>query len=211
MHKRLFLLSVVFIAAGCMNVGNEAIVPGLIKHGPPEPESDGLPNGRLSPVATLLDNGTQLPNTYPGLELLNQQVGNGLDPDLAHQKIIGLSRTVWRNGVAHTIQFQYIDAPVEGIPDIVAEERKEEQEVLDHMKQTLKESLNIAASADILTGETADVIAQACRQFDADEVIVPSHARHGFSRLWFGSVADEIVDAAPCTVVVLKMPHGTKR
>jgi nucleotide-binding universal stress UspA family protein len=106
----------------------------------------------------------------------------------------------------HVLVPGFADAPVEGIPDVVAEERNEEQAVLDHMAKMLKESLNIDVTAEILTGETAEVIAQACKQFGADEVIVPSHARHGFSRLWFGSVADEIVDAAPCTVVVLKMP-----
>ena len=107
----------------------------------------------------------------------------------------------------HVIVPGFADMPAAGIPDVVAQEREKEQAVLDHMVRTLKESLNIDATADILTGETAEVIAQACRQFGADEVIVPSHARRGFSRLWFGSVADEIVDAAPCTVVVLKMPQ----
>ena len=110
----------------------------------------------------------------------------------------------------HVIVPGFADAPVAGIPDVVAEERDEEQTVLDHMASTLKESLNIKATAEILSGETAEVIAQACKQFGADEVIVPSHARHGFSRLWFGSVAEEIVDAAPCSGVVLKMPQGKR-
>jgi nucleotide-binding universal stress UspA family protein len=107
----------------------------------------------------------------------------------------------------HVIVPSFADAPVAGIPDVVAEEKKEEQTVLDGMARTLKESLDIKATSEILTGETADVIAQACKEYGADQCIVPSHARHGFSRLWFGSVADEIVDAAPCTVVVLKMPQ----
>lgn len=110
--------------------------------------------------------------------------------------------------LVHVLVPGFADAPVEGIPDVVGIERKEEQAVLDHMARTLKESLNITATADIIEGETAEVIAQSCKKYDADEVIVPSHARHGFSRLWFGSVADEIVDAAPCTVVVLKMPQA---
>jgi nucleotide-binding universal stress UspA family protein len=109
--------------------------------------------------------------------------------------------------LVHVIVPGFADAPVEGIPDVVAEERAEERSVLDKMAGTLKEALNINATAEILSGETAEVIAQACRQYGADEAIVPSHARHGFSRLWFGSIANEIVDAAPCTVVVLKMPQ----
>lgn len=108
----------------------------------------------------------------------------------------------------HVIVPGFADVSVEGIPDVVAEEREEEQEVLDRMARTLKQSLNIDATAEVLSGETAEVIAEACKQFGADEVIIPSHARHGFSRLWFGSVADEIVDAAPCTAVVLKMPQS---
>jgi nucleotide-binding universal stress UspA family protein len=107
----------------------------------------------------------------------------------------------------HVIVPGFADAPVAGIPDVVAEERQEEQAVLSTMAKKLKDSLNVEATIDILTGDTADVIAKACKEFGADEAIVASHGRHGFSRLWFGSVADEIVDAAPCTVVVLKMQH----
>jgi nucleotide-binding universal stress UspA family protein len=109
--------------------------------------------------------------------------------------------------LVHVIVPSFADAPVAGIPDVVAEEKNEEQVVLSQMVRSLKESLNITATAEILTGETADIIAEACTKYSADECIVPSHARHGFSRLWFGSVADEIVDAAPCTVIVLKMPQ----
>lgn len=110
--------------------------------------------------------------------------------------------------LVHVIVPGFADAPVEGIPDVVAEERNEENSVLDNMKHLLKESLGIDATANILTGEIAEVLARVCKEVNADEVIVPSHARHGFARLWFGSVAEEIVDSAPCTVVVLKMPQN---
>jgi nucleotide-binding universal stress UspA family protein len=113
--------------------------------------------------------------------------------------------------LVHVLVPGFADAPVEGIPDVVAEERTEEQAVLDKLVQDLKEKLGVKTiTAEILTGETAEVIAEACKRFGADEVIVPTHARHGFSRFWFGSIADDIVDAAPCTAVVLKMPNPTK-
>jgi nucleotide-binding universal stress UspA family protein len=110
----------------------------------------------------------------------------------------------------HVIVPGFADMQVEGIPDVVAQEKAEEKGVLDRLANNLKQSLNIKASVEILSGETADVIASACKQFGADAALVPSHARHGFSRLWFGSVADEIVDAAPCTVVVLTMQEKAK-
>jgi nucleotide-binding universal stress UspA family protein len=113
--------------------------------------------------------------------------------------------------LVHVIVPGFADVAVDGLPDVVAEERTEEQAVLNQMARALKDSLNISATVDILTGETAQVIADACEKFDADAVLVPSHARHGFSRIWFGSIADEIVDAAPCTVVVLKMSKQAGR
>lgn len=106
----------------------------------------------------------------------------------------------------HVLVEGFADVGVEGIPDRAAEEVTEEQSVLKKMAQALKDKLSINASTEIMKGEIAEAIAQACKQYGAEAVLVPSHARHGFSRLWFGSVADEIVDAAPCTVVVLKMP-----
>jgi len=105
----------------------------------------------------------------------------------------------------HVIAPGFAEVAVEGIPDVIADEKQEEQALLDSMVRNIKESLNFDASAKILNGEIAEVVAQECKEFDADQVLVPSHARHGFSRIWFGSVADGIVDAAPCTVVVLKM------
>ena len=110
--------------------------------------------------------------------------------------------------LVHVIVPGFADAPVEGIPDVVAEERKEEQTILQQMATTLKDKLGAAVTTDILSGETADVIAEVCKQRDADEVIVPSHARHGFSRFWFGSVADEIADEAPCSALILKMAQN---
>jgi nucleotide-binding universal stress UspA family protein len=110
--------------------------------------------------------------------------------------------------LVHVIVPGFADAPVEGIPDVVLQEKQQEKTVLNNMAHALKERLNINATEEMLTGETAEVVAQVCKQVGADQVIVPSHARHGLSRLWFGSVADDIVDAVPCNVVVLKMPPG---
>jgi nucleotide-binding universal stress UspA family protein len=108
--------------------------------------------------------------------------------------------------LVHVMVPGFAEAHVEGIPDVVEEEETKEKKILNEMVRSIKLLLDIDATAKIIPGETATVIAEECKTFGADEAIVPSHARHGFARLWFGSVADEIVDAAPCTVVVLKMP-----
>ncbi len=110
----------------------------------------------------------------------------------------------------HVMVPGFADAPVEGIPDVVAIEKSEEQGVLNQLAKALETELNFTATTHLMSGETAEVVAEACKQFKADELIVPSHHRHGFSRLWFGSVADEIVDAADCTAIVLNIPENTK-
>lgn len=110
----------------------------------------------------------------------------------------------------HVITPMFADTHVNGIPDVVSDERKEETQVLDNLAGRLKEKLGITATTAILSGEVATVVCEECRRLNADELIVPSHHRHGFSRLWFGSVADSLVDAAPCATLVLKMPQENK-
>jgi nucleotide-binding universal stress UspA family protein len=112
--------------------------------------------------------------------------------------------------LVHAIIPGFADMPVQGIPDVVAEERVAEQKILDEVGAVLKEKVGAVVSTEIVYGEVAQVIADVCKKVNADSVLVPSHARKGFSRLWHGSVADEIVDEAPCTVIVLKMPNATR-
>ena len=111
----------------------------------------------------------------------------------------------------HVVVPGFADVAVRGLPDVVAKEKEENQLVLDSMARTLKEKLGIVASAEIVYGEILDVIAESCNQHHADEAIVPTHARHGLNRLWFGSVAEQIVDTAPCTVVVPKIQAPSQR
>ncbi len=110
----------------------------------------------------------------------------------------------------HVVVSGFADAPVEGIPDVVAQEWKDEQRLLDEVAETLRSQVGLEVTTEILSGETSDALARRCRTLPADEMIVPSHGRQGFERFWFGSVADDIVDSVPCTVVVLKMPQKSR-
>ncbi len=112
--------------------------------------------------------------------------------------------------LVHVIVPGFADAPVAGIPDVVAEEREAERKILGELSSAIEQKLGAEVTTEILAGEVASVIAEVCRSFDADEALVPSHVRHGLSRFIHGSVADEIVHEAPCTIVVLKMPEAPK-
>lgn len=108
----------------------------------------------------------------------------------------------------HVLVPVFADAKVAGIPDVASQDNAAAERLLAEMKGAIEDNPGFVAHSQIIRGETAEVIAEACKRLSADEVIVPTHARRGFQRLWFGSVADEIADAAPCTAIVLAMPKA---
>jgi universal stress protein A len=53
-------------------------------------------------------------------------------------------------------------------------------------------------------GKPADEILRAARVQRADTIVMGTNSRKGFDRLLLGSVAESVVRAAPCTVIVVK-------
>jgi nucleotide-binding universal stress UspA family protein len=51
-------------------------------------------------------------------------------------------------------------------------------------------------------------IVDAARSWKADVIVMGSHGRRGFDRLFLGSVAESVVRHAPCSVHVVRMPAG---
>ncbi|MGD9683713.1 MAG: universal stress protein, partial [Candidatus Obscuribacterales bacterium] len=56
----------------------------------------------------------------------------------------------------------------------------------------------------VLPGSPAEAICQEARDVGADLIIMGSHGREGFSRLFLGSVAEDVLKQAPCSVAVIK-------
>lgn len=114
--------------------------------------------------------------------------------------------------LVHVIVPGFADAPVAGIPDVVAEEKNAEQKLLAELSAAIDKALGAKVTTEIVPGsDVGSAVADVCTRFGADEAVVPSHMRHGLSRFFNGSVAEEIVGAAPCNVVVLKMAEAVKR
>ena len=53
-------------------------------------------------------------------------------------------------------------------------------------------------------------IIDAAREWPADLIVIGSHGRRGFERLFLGSVAESVVRHAPCSVHIVRMPPGAK-
>jgi nucleotide-binding universal stress UspA family protein len=59
----------------------------------------------------------------------------------------------------------------------------------------------------LLTGDPAAAIVAFARDRASDVLVVATHGRTGLSRLVMGSVAEKVIRAAPCTVVVARRPE----
>lgn len=75
-------------------------------------------------------------------------------------------------------------------------------------KLRLQEELNRSgvdgeAHADV--GPAATTIIEHAKRMNAELVVVGTHGRSGFARLTLGSTAEHVLDAAPCSVLVVRL------
>jgi nucleotide-binding universal stress UspA family protein len=60
----------------------------------------------------------------------------------------------------------------------------------------------------VARGKPSDEILRAATVHRADTIVMGTNSRKGFDRLLLGSVAESVVRAAPCTVIVVKPGAG---
>jgi nucleotide-binding universal stress UspA family protein len=78
---------------------------------------------------------------------------------------------------------------------------------LDEKAFVLKQSIdNCKVSFDVRIGNVSEQLAKCALDWEADVIVVGSHGRTGMHRYLLGSVAEAIVDTAPCDVEVIKSP-----
>ncbi|MBZ0188725.1 MAG: universal stress protein [Candidatus Obscuribacterales bacterium] len=58
--------------------------------------------------------------------------------------------------------------------------------------------------AKVLVGHPVDQICRCAESFDSDLLILGSHGRKGFQKFLLGSVAEEVLKKAPCSVAIFK-------
>ena len=60
----------------------------------------------------------------------------------------------------------------------------------------------------LLQGSAAEEIIRYATHQGVDLIVLGTHGRTGLERLLMGSVAEQVVRGAPCSVLVVKMPKG---
>jgi universal stress protein A len=84
-------------------------------------------------------------------------------------------------------------------------EAKARQLALAQIRDLLAaEGIDVAAPEVRVSPDPADAIVNYAKEVHADIIVVGTHGRSGVSRLLMGSVAEHVVRAAPCPVLVVR-------
>ncbi|MBI4637743.1 MAG: universal stress protein [Candidatus Rokubacteria bacterium] len=77
------------------------------------------------------------------------------------------------------------------------------QKQLDGLRARAKHA-GVRASGVLLDGVAHERIVQAARSRRADLIVMGTHGRTGFAKLFLGSVAERVVASAPCPVLTVR-------
>lgn len=100
-----------------------------------------------------------------------------------------------------------LGATYAGSPTLSAEADLRAQELADREAERVVSEAGAAVHADeerVEHGDVGPTICQVAEDEGVDLVVLGTHDRSRWSRLWFGSVSDHVVHHAPCPVLVVR-------
>lgn len=93
----------------------------------------------------------------------------------------------------------------------IEEQKRLSENVVEQAAACLKERLkDNKIQTDVVVGPVVDRIISMAENREADLIILGSHGRKGFAHFFLGSVAEEVVRSAPCSVQVIKIKQEAK-
>lgn len=94
--------------------------------------------------------------------------------------------------------------------ELIDEEKKRMQAVLDEGLQTLAQS-GFAVTGHLAVGEPVEEISRLASELGCDLIIVGHRQQHSFAaRWWRGSVGATLLDVAPCSIL-LTVTNGDRQ
>jgi nucleotide-binding universal stress UspA family protein len=82
--------------------------------------------------------------------------------------------------------------------------RREQEEYLALMAEHVEQTYGLSPERALLDGPIASTICRFALGMQSPLVVISTHGRTGFSRVWLGSVADEIMRVATAPVLMLR-------
>ncbi len=120
--------------------------------------------------------------------------------------------------LVHAIVPMLPEAALGGAPDLDAQVRAEEQAYLEQLAHRLSAEAGVFATTAILDGPVAPRLIEHARSLKPQVVVMTTHGRGGLSRLFLGSVAERLIRALHCPLVLVhagdplaKPPGGEPR
>ncbi|CEG58347.1 universal stress protein [Legionella fallonii] len=92
---------------------------------------------------------------------------------------------------------------------LIAHWREEGQNILDNASRIITSQSSIKVETSLLElkplqGRVAEVIAEEAKKWPADLLVIGTHGRRGFSRLFLGSVAENIIRIATTPLLLVR-------
>ncbi|MDR3442956.1 MAG: universal stress protein [Legionella sp.] len=105
--------------------------------------------------------------------------------------------------------FVHYEGPSFDYLSIIAAYKKEGKKILDNAAKKIAKQSSIKPETSILElkpfqGRVAEVIVEAAKEWPADLLIIGTHGRRGFSRLFLGSVAESVMRIATIPVLLIR-------
>jgi nucleotide-binding universal stress UspA family protein len=86
-----------------------------------------------------------------------------------------------------------------------ASETKRAQSAIDRAVQCFNgREAPITVTSEIVVGRASEAIVTIAKSWNADLVVLGSHGKHGLERFLLGSVSQDVVHHAPCSVEIVR-------
>ena len=94
-------------------------------------------------------------------------------------------------------------------PDFWANVKNEAEQQLDKYAVKLKDT-GVEVESFVREGYPATVIVEEADSLEADLIVIGTHGHSGLKHLLLGSIAERVVQKAPCPVLTVKSPNSPR-
>lgn len=110
---------------------------------------------------------------------------------------------------ASTVVMAHVVVNLGADPDVAVDRPQAETETIPYHQleqlQVYQASLPCKSTIEIVTGDPAEEIVRLANIHHSDLIVMGSRGLTGISRILQGSVSSEVVESAPCSVLVVKL------
>lgn len=104
--------------------------------------------------------------------------------------------------------YLYNAGPID-YPKFISLLREDGQNILDNAKRMIESQTSLKVDMSLfelkpLQGRIAELIVEAANKWPADLIIIGSHGRKGMSRIFLGSVAENVIRIASTPVLIIR-------